>query len=292
MTAETNPIALGTAQWGLRYGIANRTGRPDEGEVARMLDLARAAGVDTLDTARAYGESESVLGRLAAPDRFRVVTKLAPSATTPEEAQASLDASRRALRRERLDVLLLHRVAQRHAAGGGVWRLLCRERDEGRIGRIGLSALHPEEALEAVRDPEVSVLQVASSLLDRRLAARGFFEEAAARRVEVHVRSAYLQGVAFLDPETLPEHLAPARPSLEAVAAFAAERRVPPHAVFLAWALSLGAARVVLGAEKADQLAANLEALVLARSLALAAAAFAEGLPDLPESVLDPSRWP
>ena len=83
----TNPgaigLALGTVQWGLAYGIANRQGRPTPQEVGEILARARAAGVTTLDTARAYGDSEGVIGEFIgdAPD-WRIVTKLDPAAAT------------------------------------------------------------------------------------------------------------------------------------------------------------------------------------------------------------------
>jgi aryl-alcohol dehydrogenase-like predicted oxidoreductase len=257
-----------------------------------MLDIAHASRIDTLDTARAYGESEAVIGRLRGPGRFRVTTKLDPRATTAREAEESLETSLAALRTAWVDALLLHRPAQRQADGGSLWRSLRAARDEGRIGRLGWSALGPGDAWRALDDPEVAQVQVASSLLDRRLAAGGFFEKAKARGLEVHVRSCYLQGVAFLETEELPDHLAPLRPVLAAIDLWASDRGVPRHVAFLAWALDLGADRIVVGAEKADQLVLNLEALVMARELGPDARALGESLPELAEDVLDPSRWP
>jgi hypothetical protein len=72
-------LVLGTAQWGAAYGIANRTGRPPLEEIAAMLEMARRAGIETLDTARAYGTSEAAIGALTEGESpFSVVTKLDP----------------------------------------------------------------------------------------------------------------------------------------------------------------------------------------------------------------------
>ena len=57
-------LALGTVQFGLPYGITNQQGQVPSDEVARMLKLAAASGIDTLDTASTYGTSESVLGEI------------------------------------------------------------------------------------------------------------------------------------------------------------------------------------------------------------------------------------
>ena len=57
-------LAIGTVQFGLDYGISNTAGRTSVEEAGRILDRARMAGIDTLDTAAAYGDSEQVLGRI------------------------------------------------------------------------------------------------------------------------------------------------------------------------------------------------------------------------------------
>lgn len=70
-------LALGTVQFGLAYGVANRVGQPSEDSAAAIVAAARRAGIDTLDTAIAYGDSERRLGEIGV-DGWRVVTKLPP----------------------------------------------------------------------------------------------------------------------------------------------------------------------------------------------------------------------
>ena len=82
-------LGLGTAQWGMRYGIINRTGRPAGEQVGVMLACAREAGIHVLDTARAYGGAEDLIGELVGDDPYwTVVTKLSPEvgAGTPNRA--------------------------------------------------------------------------------------------------------------------------------------------------------------------------------------------------------------
>ncbi len=55
-------IALGTVQFGMKYGVANRFGQPSKETVFDILRLAHIEGVDTLDTAYAYGTSEEIIG--------------------------------------------------------------------------------------------------------------------------------------------------------------------------------------------------------------------------------------
>ena len=71
-----NRLALGTAQFsGLPYGIANLEGQVVRSTVKAMLELAANNGIDTLDTAITYGDSEASLGE-AGIQSFKLVTKL------------------------------------------------------------------------------------------------------------------------------------------------------------------------------------------------------------------------
>ena len=56
-------ISLGTAQFGLDYGISNKSGKIEPKEVDKILSFAKKNGIKSIDTAQAYGESETVLGK-------------------------------------------------------------------------------------------------------------------------------------------------------------------------------------------------------------------------------------
>lgn len=297
---RASALVLGTAQWGMPYGIANASGPPSDAELRALVARAREAGVAALDTARAYGESEARIGALRdAIAGFEITTKLAPdvapdgvaAAEAVARTHASVEASLRALRVRRLDALLLHRAAHRTTCGGAVWNALREERRAGRIGRRGVSAANPEEAWAALDDPEVEQVQVATSLLDQRLWRAGFFERARERGKLVHVRSVFLQGVAFLAPDALPPHLAPLRAPLERIAKWASMRGLSVPDAFLLFARGLGVP-LVLGFERAAQvgeIVARRES-VHAQMDAWSELAASTSLPGRPD-LLDPSRW-
>src|SRR5690242_874854 len=114
-------LTLGTVQLGMNYGIANRTGMPSRATAVELVQRAISYGVTQLDTARAYGESESVLGEALQGEwrsQAEVITKLDPlsglsSDADPTTVQAEVDrsitASCRELSLKSLPVLLLHR---------------------------------------------------------------------------------------------------------------------------------------------------------------------------------------
>ncbi len=298
MVVDPERIVLGTAQWGMAYGVANRSGQPGPELVAEILATAREGGITTLDTARAYGSSEEVVGALDQAAEWRVITKLdanvappgADAAAVRERAETSLSVSRTALRRSTLDTVLLHRGSQLAAADGAAWAVLREARADGSVGRIGVSATSPGEALEALAHPEVEAIQVAASLLDQRLLRAGFFDRASARGVEVFVRSVYLQGVAHLDPDALPPGLAGLRPVLRRIADAAGTLGMAPADLFLAYARDRLPGRPLIGTETPLQLRENLAAWRRPVDDAVLDAV-AASVGDLAEDVLDPSQW-
>lgn len=250
-------LALGTVQFGADYGAFNPTGRPGEEAVAECLDRAEAAGIDTLDTARAYGESEEVLGRLGAARRFRIVTKVASLGGAGADGVArSLEASLAALRADRVQALMLHDAADLAGPDGDrIWRALDGLRAEGLIGKAGVSIYAPEEATALAARYPIDIVQAPYSVFDQRMRISGAFAELARRQVEIHVRSIFLQGFALADPASLPSGLASHRGLLERFRAGAAEAGVTPLRLALAAALGEPAVdRAVIGVDGPAQL--------------------------------------
>lgn len=296
-------LALGTAQWGMDYGIANVGGQPTLDELRRMLSAALEHGIDVIDTASAYGTSEKRIGGALRSSgtaaHFRLITKLPPNLVDQRKEYAhedpendvvsAFEASQQALLPGEIDTLLVHRGWHRTALDGRLWSALRRLRESGRVKRIGVSASNPYEAWSAVHDPSVDAVQVAANLLDQRLARSGFFVRAAEMAKEVHVRSIYLQGLAFLEPRRLEGHMSPARSALLEVARFAAHHNLEPADIWLDHARTLTASHLVIGVESAQQVLNNVGRF--ARTPNLEVAAFAEQLELLPESILDPSLW-
>src|SRR5213075_2835853 len=91
-------LVMGSAQLGLVYGAANRTGKPTREAAVRLVQRAADSGVAAFDTARAYGDAEERLGEALRGRKVTTVTKLAPLSELPADAsaatvQAAVDAS-------------------------------------------------------------------------------------------------------------------------------------------------------------------------------------------------------
>jgi aryl-alcohol dehydrogenase-like predicted oxidoreductase len=282
-------LALGTVQFGTDYGTFNTAGRLSETDAARCLDLAEAAGVDTLDTARAYGASEAVLGRLQAARRFRIVTKVARLGDAgPDGLLRSVGASLAALGTAHVHALLLHDAADLAGPGGdGVWAMLDRLRADGTIGKAGVSVYVPEDALVLAARYPIGIVQAPCSVFDQRMRTSGAFAALKQRGVEIHVRSVFLQGFALAEPDTLPPALARWRGLLEAFRSDAAAAGLTPLQLALAAVLAEPAIdRLVVGVDGPAQ----LEEILAAAATGTTAVDLDRYLSD-DLALINPSNW-
>lgn len=256
-------LGLGTVQFGLGYGVSNTLGQPSLSEVEQILVLAREAGIEALDTAVAYGEAESVLGKLAAhTSHSRVISKVpAVDAYTPGCIGALLDISLGKLQRDTLDGLLLHRADDLFGPHGlailAEMQALCAA---GRVGKIGVSVYGPEqlEAMEGVFAP--ALVQLPASLLDQRFLQQGWLDKLQTRGVEVHIRSAFLQGLLLMEKYARPTGFNAFSVVLERYDGFCSRHALSPLQATLGFVRQLAANIVLVGVNSAAELTAILQA--------------------------------
>lgn len=287
--ALTQRLALGTAQFGLAYGLNNQAGQPTPAAVAELLAAAQAAGLTLLDTATSYGNSEARLGELAGENPvFEIITKI--PAGPPAQVTRHLAESVTRLRRTRLYGVMFHAFAPLRTEPAA-WQALQAARAAGQVARIGVSLYHPHEAEWLLaQDWDVDLVQAPYNILDQRFAT--VMPQLAARGVEVHVRSAFLQGLLLRDPATLPAFFQPLAPKLKRLRALTTEAGVPlPAALLLFAAGAPGVARAVVGVDSVANLHENLAAathLAAAESLRPTLTKLAE----LTDTFILPYAWP
>jgi aryl-alcohol dehydrogenase-like predicted oxidoreductase len=206
-------LALGTAQFGMDYGVANTGGQVERTALVDILANAARAGLDTLDTAIAYGQSEVRLGELGV-DNWCVVSKL-PRLPDPAPADihawvlASVQGSLDRLRIPVLSALLLHHPADMLGAQGAhLARALADIKDRGLVRKTGVSIYAPAELDRLLATGVVDAIQAPLSIVDRRLVQSGWLDRLQQRGIEVHVRSVFLQGLLLMPAAQRPGRFA------------------------------------------------------------------------------------
>ncbi len=302
---EQAPICLGTVQFGAAYGINNRSGRPDQAQVAAILDRALAGGIEWLDTAAAYGEAETVLGSYfgsgSTEKRVKVVSKLRPDfldntyrdqKSVRQAVEAEIGKSLTRLGLASLDGYMLHNASQLTDAAVGQALAECRQ--AGLARRVGVSVYTPEQAMTALATPWVDMIQIPYNILDRRLDQAGFF--AARQKLErpllVFARSLLLQGLLMMKPQEIPAHLSGIAPQLQELDAWLASHGIGRfEAAFWFAARRPGLDAVVVGVETLPQLE---QYLALCRRTADFSTILAEGLQrfgQVDPRLLSPNIW-
>lgn len=223
-------LGLGTVQWGMDYGLSNQDGRTPAGMVSAILSEARERGVNVLDTAALYGDAESVLGRNSL-ESFRVITKtprFATSTITQEHASELVEVFHRSLKRlssESVYGLLAHHADDLLSPGGErLWRAMSRLKEEGLVEKIGASIYDGEKVDALLERFSPDIVQVPLSVLDQRMLLNGHLERLKSRGVEIHTRSAFLQGLLLLPPDRIPAYFDPIAPLLKRWHAAVAEQ--------------------------------------------------------------------
>jgi len=283
-------LAVGTVQFGLSYGIANQGGQVNRKEVGQILALARNSGIDTLDTAATYGDSEVCIGEIGTQG-FNVITKLPPlpqglvdvGTWVNQQVRASLS---------RLNVdsvygVLLHRTKDLLGPSGQVIiDSLQRLKVDGVIKKIGISIYHSRE-LDAVTGTYViDLVQVPFNIMDRRLVTSGWLQRLHDQGAEVHARSIFLQGLLLMSRGAIPEKFKPWFDLFDCWHAWLGENDISATEACLAFVASQPLIdRIVVGVESCAQ----LQELIRAQEKATLAQ-----LPELScedEKLINPSNW-
>lgn len=283
-------LALGTVQFGMNYGVANRQGQVDLASAQGIIETARLAGIDTLDTAIAYGDSESTLGQLNLAG-FKLITKLPAlpdnCADIAGWVEAQLAGSFDRLNCSAVHGLLLHRPEQLLGSQGAeLYRALFDIKSQGFVKKIGVSVYAPQELDQLFSTMDFDVVQAPFNILDARLTDSGWLQRLSVRGVELHVRSVFMQGLLLMGATERPDKFSRWGSLWQEWHDWLSTGGLSPVQACLRHALSFNEiSRVVVGVDTAAQL---LE-------IVSAADGFMPTVPNTLRSIdpdlLNPSRW-
>lgn len=202
-------FAIGTAQFGSKYGALNHAGLTSPQDVSQILEMASKNGIDTLDTAIGYGVAEQVLGEVGVSN-FHIISKVS------ELPQGELDIGRwmvdevnfsiTRLKVKSLYGLLLHRPSELIShKGEAIYRALKNIQELGLVKKIGISIYDPSDYFNIPNKYKFDLVQLPFSVLDRRALDTGLLDHLHKKGVEVHVRSVFLQGLLLAEIEKIPK---------------------------------------------------------------------------------------
>ena len=219
-------LCLGTVQFGMDYGIKGQK-QPSMEQAVDMLDYATQNGINTIDTANAYGSAEDVVGaflekKTIARDKLFIVSKFRPNLLDDvgqdkyyEIMRNNLENTLSRLHTDYLNSYLLH--SARYIFDDEIIDTLNRLKADGLAERVGVSVYEPEEAKKCIERPNVDFMQLPYSIFDQRMEKAGVFEYAKNNNIQIHSRSAFIQGLILMEEDEVPPFLAKAKPIVKKI---------------------------------------------------------------------------
>lgn len=201
-------LALGTAQFGFSYGVANNSGQIDLSQGKLLLNSALKNGINTLDTAIAYGNSEMRLGQIGV-EKWHVVSKLPALPDKCENVKGwvveQVHHSIIRLGIDQLYGLLLHKPQQLLDPNGHlIYQSLIQLKADGLLNKIGISIYDPSELDLLCKEFDFDLIQAPFNILDRRILDSGWLTKLSNLGIEVHTRSTFLQGLLLMSEKDIP----------------------------------------------------------------------------------------
>lgn len=288
-------LGVGTVQFGLAYGVSNTAGRTSPQEAREILRIAAEKALTLIDTAPAYGSSEAVIGDALPPGHgFRFVTKTPEISSTrigPEECALVERTFRKSLESLGLHCaygLLVHDADDLLKAGAErLLDTLRNLRKQGLVTKIGVSVYDEKQIDSILGRFDLDLVQLPVSIVDQRLLVSGHLARMATRNIEIHARSAFLQGLLLMGKGAWPERFRHAFGLLERFHEIAGKRGLTPVQLALGFVQSIPqVSQVVCGVNNVAQ----LRELIDAAAIALQVGEFVELRSDS-EALVDPRCW-
>lgn len=185
-------VIMGTAQFGMAYGVSNNIGKLSFQECEDVISLAKERNIVGLDTALTYGDSQRMLSRLNIQP-MAVQSKLSVGGETPLSLQ--VDQILLQLDVTSVDTVLIHDPWVLSNLTVARKQQLMDLRNDPRLGRLGLSVYSADEIVTARSFVDFEVLQLPINIFDQRFCNSTLIDELACSGVEIQGRSIFLQGL-------------------------------------------------------------------------------------------------
>ncbi len=266
MNLSVRKIALGTVQFGVPYGIANKNGQVPASEVEKILEFSLDSGIEVLDTAISYGSSETVLGQIGV-GRWKIISKLPSIPRDPVDilgwVRMQVEQSLLRLRVARLHGLLLHNPADIFGANGSALISALRAlQSSGLVEKVGISAYRPTDIESARAVSSLDIVQAPLNLIDQRLVRSGWLDKLANDGTDIYVRSAFLQGLLLMNPASRPVYFSKWNDLLGRWDNWLRVNKISAIDACLAYCFKFpGIQNVILGVDSVSQMQGILESL-------------------------------
>ena len=264
-------LVLGTAQFGMDYGLSNNNGKTNIDEVSRIIKYACQNGISLLDSAPSYGDAEIVLGNVVHNNDIRYVLKTPQFENTnisilnARTLSDSFFKSLSDIKKENAYGLIMHSCNDLLKPGG---RLLFKEmesiKSNGFVEKIGVSVYEGWQIKEITEKYNIDLIQIPFNIFDQRLLLNGSLKKLKQKNIEIHARSIFLQGLLLMPIDSISNYFLPIRSKLQMIDRVADNLSISKLDMLLSFALSIKEIdQIIVGVNKLSQLKEIIDAHII-----------------------------
>lgn len=203
-------LALGTAQFGMNYGIANRQGKISMEDMKEILKYSNKKGMNFLDTAVAYENAETKLGKIGLK-KWKIISKISSISAKSNNENIdkwiinSVEKSLDKLKVKSLYAVLIHNPKDLLGKQGKrILKSLQQLKKMNYVNKIGISTYGDDFLNEIIPHTPIDLVQTSFNVLDQRLKKNGWLKKIKQLDIELHIRSVFLQGLLLMKKEDRP----------------------------------------------------------------------------------------
>ncbi len=284
---DLKKIAIGSAQFGMDYGISNKIGKLSYSSINDILTIANKNDINTIDTAHSYGESELQIGKylhLHPNEDWEIITKVSICNNSLEDK-----INQTIYKLGSTPTVILFHNSYEYLDSKNIEELM-RIKEKFDIEKIGVSVYTMEEIDNVISHKIPDVVQLPINILDTRLYKNGCLDHLDELNIEIHARSIFLQGLFYLKKNNIPSQFSEVIPYLEQLNEISNTQKLTIPELSLLWVLSLHQIKkVIIGIESSAQLLKNIQTAELNVHPSIFEDAL--NIEFHNDNILDPSKW-
>lgn len=199
-----NKIIIGVTQFGMPYGIMNNFPNNKKKKLKQILSFSKKKKIKALYTSKYYGNANKLLGNENI-NFFKILTKFKCNDFLKEKFQLELDYQKKKFKKKKLILMLdgFEKLSNRKRLI--IYNILLNLKKKKHILKFGYSIYNFRNLKKICKNFKPDILQCPYSIIDRRLEKNNLLEYLKFNKIEIHVRSIFLQGLLIVDPLKLPK---------------------------------------------------------------------------------------
>ncbi len=298
---KENKLVLGTAQLGLNYGIANKTGKPEENKAFEIMKYAAENGISYFDTAYSYGNSEIIIGKFlyiykAYKNKINIITKMTPlkkKKLNEKNVNNRFFESLHRLGQESVYCYMIHDFKDIENNCDEIGKVFLKLKENNYIKKIGVSIYDQFQLKFLFKHFDFDLIQLPISIFDQKFITDNFLQRLKRKNIEIHARSIFLQGLLFLEENNIPPKMIKFKDYTSSLNEISLKYNLSKEEIALLFVNTINEIdKIVIGVEKISQLQRNVKILIKSESFnKIKTLINFEDLFIKDTNIIDPRRW-